>query len=214
MASFGKLYFTPTSCGAASWIAASQTGLKFDSEIVDLASHKTASGADFYTINVKGNVPTLVLPGGQVLNEGSAILQYIADQAPNSNLAPKNGTIERYQLQNTLNWIGTELHKTVGGLFNPAYDQKARDIITANVYKKLDYLEQNDLKDGRKFIQGGNHFTIADSYLYIVLTWFAYLKLTLDNHPKVKAYFEGIKSLPFVVAAHEKMNAAAGAAKH
>jgi len=207
--SIGKIYYTPTSCGAASYIAAAYAGLQFESEPVDLATHKTASGQDFYTVNPKGNVPTLVTKDGYRLDEGAAVLQYIADQAPNSNLAPKAGTKERYELINTLNWIATELHKTIGINFNPAFDEKARAIFAGNWDKKLDFFEQHLVADGRKFLQG-NHFTILDAYAYIVLTWTPYVKLTLDKHPKVKAYFEGIKSQPFVQAAHEKMNAAAG----
>lgn len=96
--SLGKLYYTTNSCGAASFIAANITGLQFDSEQVDLKTHVTASGQDFYAINAKGNVPTLVTSKG-TFNEGAAILQYIADQAPQSGLAPANGTFERYQLE-------------------------------------------------------------------------------------------------------------------
>lgn len=115
--SIGKLYYTPTSCGAASYIAATYAGLQFDSEVVDLKAHKTTSGQDFYKINPKGNVPTLVTPKG-TLSEGPAILQYIADQAPNSHLAPAFGTYERYHLIDTFNYVGSEVHKAIGQLFS------------------------------------------------------------------------------------------------
>ena len=114
--SIGKIYYTPVSCGAASYIAASYAGLQFDSEVVDLKSHKTASGQDFYQLNPKGNVPTLVTSKG-TLSEGPAILQYIADQAPQSKLAPAFGSFERYHLIDTFNWVGSELHKSYGPLF-------------------------------------------------------------------------------------------------
>ncbi len=114
--SIGKLYYTSTSCGAASYLAATYAGLQFDSEVVDLKAHKTTSGQDFYQINPKGNVPTLVTPKG-TLSEGPAILQYIADQAPQSKLAPAFGTYERYHLIDTFNYVGSEVHKAFGSLF-------------------------------------------------------------------------------------------------
>ncbi len=209
MSSF-KLYYTPTSCGAASYIAAHAAGLKFDSEVVDIRTHLTASGQDFYKINPKGNVPTLVLADGSVLNEGAATLQYIADQNPESKLAPKWGTNERYHLINHLNYIASEVHASFGPLFNPTLSEEAREAATKKLYTKFDFLEKNVLRDGKSFLLGDN-FTVADSYLYITLTWTPYVKVNLDNHPKLKAYFAGIGALKVVQEAHEIMNKAAAA---
>src|SRR5262245_35894156 len=115
-----KLYYTPGACSLAPHIALREAGLKFDVEKVDLASKKTEKGTDFTQINTKGYVPVLEIDGGQRLSEVGAIVQYIADQKPESGLAPKNGTLERYRLQEALSFISSELHKTLGALFNPA----------------------------------------------------------------------------------------------
>lgn len=209
-ASKAKLYYTPTSCGAASYIAQYKGGLNLDTEEVNISTHKTASGEDYYKLNPKGNVPALVLPGGVLLNEGSAVLQWIADQAPQSGLAPANGTVERYQLQNHLNYIASEVHASCGPLFNPKLAGDAKQAAMDKLYSKYKYLEEHVFHDGRKFINGGNNFTVADSYLYIVLSWHPYLGTSLDKYPKLKAYFEGISKLPFVQEAHKKM----GEGKH
>jgi len=202
-----KLYYTPTSCGGASYISAYANGADIETEQVDISKHVTASGADFYRINPKGNVPTLVLPGGVVLNEGSAVLQWIADNGKNERkIAPANGTTGRYQVQNALNYIASEVHTSIGGLFNPKWDDAARALIKDRAYQKFEYLTKNDL-NGKNYLVGDS-FTVADSYLYICLSWVGYVGLTLDNHPVIKSYYERIGNLDFVKEAHARMNAA------
>lgn len=198
-----KLYYTPLSCGAASFIAAFTAGLSLECETVDLATHKTASGADFYAINVKGNVPALVLEDGTVLNEGSAVLQWIADQKPESGLAPLNGTSGRYLVQTALNYIASEVHMSVGGLLNPAHTEATRAFTAKNAHKKLDFLN-NHLVKGKKFLVGDS-YTIADYYLYIVLTWTKYVNIDLAPYSEVASYFNEISNLENVKNAHARM---------
>ena len=154
-----KLYYTSSSCGAASFIAAFSAGVKLETEQVDISTHVTASGADFYAINPKGNVPTLVLNDGTVLNENTAILQYIADQAPAGSIAPANGTVARAVLQNVLSYVSTEVHPSIGGLFNPAHAEDVKKHYRELSAKKLTYL--NSTLIGDKNFLVGNSFTIA-----------------------------------------------------
>lgn len=196
-----KLYYTPTSCGAASFLAASIGGLHFDSEVVDLPTHKTKSGTDFYTINPKGNVPTIVLPDGSILNENVATLTYIAD-AGNAGLAPKEGTPERYKYLNHVAFVATELHKGVGALFNPGLSPEAREGAKGNALKKIDQLMT--LLDGKSFFNGKS-LSAADLYAYIVLSWSGFLGITLT--PAAQAYFDGIKANEAVQKGHAAINA-------
>eukprot|EP01087_Luapelamoeba_hula_P007164 TRINITY_DN173_c0_g1_i3.p1 TRINITY_DN173_c0_g1~~TRINITY_DN173_c0_g1_i3.p1 ORF type:complete len:214 (-),score=29.05 TRINITY_DN173_c0_g1_i3:64-705(-) len=206
MSSPAKVYYTPTSCGAATFIVAHVSGVPFESEQVDIRAHKTASGADFYEVNPKGNVPTVVLPGGVTLDEGPACVQYFADQAPQTGLLAPVGSPERYVTIGDFNWVGTEFHKTVGILFNPSIDEAVREHFTKQAYTKLDFLENNLLKGGRTYLHGST-LTIADVYLYITLTWAPYLKLSLDKYPSVQNFFAGIKALPVVQEATQRMQA-------
>ena len=166
---------------------------------MDLQTHKTASGVDFYTINPKGNVPTLVLDDGTVLNEGAATLQWIADQKPGT-IAPVAGTTARYVNIAALNYVASEAHPGIGGLFNPTLTPDAKAHVTAGANKKLEYL--NKQFQTQQFLGGSATPTIADFYLYIVLSWTGYVGLDLASYPAVKAYFEKIKALPVVQAAH------------
>jgi glutathione S-transferase len=191
-----KLYYTPTSCGAANFLAASIGGLQFDSEVVDLATHKTRSGVDFYTINPKGNVPTVVLADGTVLNENVATLTYLAD-AGNAGLSPKEGTPERYQYLNHVAFVATELHKGVGALFNSGLSPEAREGAKGNALKKIDQLVS--LLGGKSFLNGKT-LSAADLYAYIVLSWTGYLGLQLT--PAAQAYFDGIKANEGVQKGH------------
>lgn len=197
-----KLYYTPTSCGAASFTAAFTANVKLDCEQVALNTHKTASGADYYKINPKGNVPCLVLDDGTVLNENAAVLQYIADQSPGS-IAPANGTQARAVLQNALSYISSEVHPSIGGLYNPKLGEETRNFIRGNASRKLEYLEKELIGD-RKFLVGDG-FTIADSYLYVVLTWTQYLKIDLTPYPRVQAYLKRISELDNVRGAQARM---------
>jgi len=204
VASIGKLYYTPTSCGAASWLAATIAGVPFDSEVVDLKSHKTASGADFYTINPKGNVPSLVTDHG-LLNEGAAVLQYIADKAPESKLAPANGTYERYALQNIFNFIGTELHAKYGPLFNPALDDAGKKAAQDAVYQKLKYVENNEISSNAAL--NPEQPTIAGLYLFIVLSWSPFVGIDLSSYPNISAWQTKFAANPRVKEARDKLQA-------
>lgn len=198
-----KLYYTATSCGAASFISAFTGGVNLETEQVDLGTHKTASGADFYQINPKGNVPALILDDGTILNENTAILQYIADHAASGVLAPAHGTTGRYVLQNVLSYVSTEVHPSIGGLFNPTLGEETKAHIRGNAAKKLTYLE-NTLVSDKSFVVGDS-FTVADAYLYIVLSWTGYVGIDLSPYPKVKLYAEKIGQLPNVKAAHARI---------
>jgi len=199
-----KLYYTPTSCGASNFIAAFTAGLNIECEQVVLATHKTASGADFYAINPKGNVPALVLENGTVLNENAATLQYIADLAAPGAIAPPNGTQKRYELQTALSYISGEFHGTIGQLFNPNLTKDVEEYVRSRANLKLKYV--NDHLIGKKQFLVGDKFTVADAYLYIVLSWSDYLKLDLSPFANIKAYYERIKALPNVKQAHERMS--------
>jgi glutathione S-transferase len=203
-----KLYYTPTSCGASSFICAFIAGLKFECEIVDLSTHKTESGVDFYTINPKGNVPTLILDDGTILNENISCLEYILDLSLKSDnkLGPENGTSERYLLNQNLSFIASELHPTIGLLFNPSasHDNHIREFIMKIFDKKMKYLEKYMIKD-KDFIQGDS-FTVIDSYLHIVLSWTGYVGIDLSNYPLAFAYKQKIFDLPSVKKARNRIS--------
>eukprot|EP00899_Mesostigma_viride_P016057 jgi/Mesvir1/24452/Mv21820-RA.1 len=208
-----QLYFTPTSCGAASYISALKAGIlgkSVEANLVDIRAHKVLSGPkkgeDYYAVNVKGNVPGLVLEDGTLLNEGSAVLQWLADQNAEAHLAPANGTTARYVLQSKLNYIASEVHSSCGPLFNPALTGEMRDAAAAKLKSKLDFLSKHEITPGKNYLVG-NGFTVADAYLYIVLSWMPYLKVDLSAYPNLQAYFNNIASLDFVKAAHAEMQA-------
>jgi glutathione S-transferase len=201
-----KLYYTPTSCGAANFLTAAIGGLSFDSETVDLATHKTKSGADFYAINPKGNVPTVVLADGTVLNENVATLTYLADQG-SAGLAPKEGTKERYAYLNDVAFISSELHPGFGALFNPKLSPEARDAAIANALRRIDKLVVK-LDGGKRSFLNGKSLSAADVYAYIVLSWAGFVGVTLPA--AAQTYFDGLKSNEAIQKAHAAMTAAQG----
>ncbi len=193
-----KLYYSPGACSLSPNIVAQELGLPLTLVKVDLKSKKTEHGDDFYAVNKKGYVPCLQLDNGQTLTEGPAIVQYLADLKPESHLAPKNGSFERYRLQETLNFITSELHKGLGGLFNPAYDDAARKIMTDRLALRLQALAA-DL-DGKTYLMGDT-FTVADAYLFTVLNWAQWVKVDLTPYPNIVAYQQRVAARPAVQAA-------------
>ena len=164
-----KLFYAPGACSLSPHIVLRELGLSFALEAVDLKTKRTAAGADFTAINPKGYVPALQLDDGEVLTEGAAIVQYLTDKHAPGTLAPAAGTVERARVNGHLNFISAELHKAFGPLFNPALAPEVREAAVANVSRKLDMIEKV-LADGRSYLTGPN-FTVADAYLFVVLSW-------------------------------------------
>jgi glutathione S-transferase len=190
-----KLYYSPAACSLSPHIALYEAGLKFEAILASTKTHKLADGTDYYTINALGYVPLLELDDGTRLTEGAAIVQYIADQAPEKHLAPPNGTIARYQLQSLLNFISTELHKNLGSMFNPALPAEAKEINKATVAKRLAWLDGQ--LEGKTYIMGDT-FTVADGYLFNVTNWGAFVGFDISPYANIVALRERIAARPAV----------------
>ncbi|HKF30466.1 MAG TPA: glutathione transferase GstA [Candidatus Binataceae bacterium] len=191
-----KLYISPGACSLSPHIVVSETGLNVELEKVNLAEHKTASGQDYMTINPKGYVPALRLDDGSVLTEGPAIVQYLADQKPGSGLIPAAGSIDRYRVQEWLNFIGTELHKNFGALFNKATPDAVKETTRANITKRLAYL--NDQLAGKQYLMGSN-FTVADAYTFTIVNWTNFVGIDLKPYPNLAAYMARVAARPKVL---------------
>jgi len=163
-----KLYYVPGACSLSPHIALEESGLPYTAIAMDGKTHKLQDGTDFYTINPLGYIPVLQLADGSTLREGPVIVQYIADQAPQKNLAPANGTLARYRLQEWLIFISTELHKNFGPLFNPATPNDFKAAIKDRLLERLKWID-GELK-GRDYLMG-EQFTVADGYLFNVTNW-------------------------------------------
>jgi len=203
-----KLYYTHTSCGAASFISAHTIGLNLDCEQVNIQTHKTSSGQDFYHINPKGNVPCLVLDDGTILNENVACLQWIADQVSvlsTNKIAPLNGTQDRYILMNCLSFIASELHQSMGGLFMKN-SEELDGFIRNKVSMKMTYVENVLLKGGRDFLVWSDTPTVADFYLFVILSWCSGLNVSLTSYPRCQAFLNRMGSLPVVKEAQLRMS--------
>jgi glutathione S-transferase len=196
-----KLYFSPGACSLSPHIVLREAGLPFQTERVDLATHQLADGRNLTTINPKGYVPVLELDDGNVLTEGPAIVQYIADLAPDTKLAPPAGTLERYRVMEWLNFITSEIHKSFAPLFNPNASSELKDGVRASLVRRFDYLAWQ-LAD-RPFLMGDT-FTVADAYLFTVLGWCKWTNVDLSKWPTLLAYLDRIATRP---AVREAMNA-------
>ena len=190
-----KLYYSPGACSLSPHIVASEAGLAVDLEKVDLAEHKTESGQDYMTVNPKGYVPALRLDDGTVLTEGPAIVQYLADQKPGSGLIPAAGTIDRYRVQEWLNFIGTELHKNFSPLFNKASSDDVKNTAKTNINKRLAYL--NDQLASRQYLMG-DHFTVADAYAFTIVNWTNFVGIDLKPYPNLGTYMGRVAARPKV----------------
>lgn len=190
-----KLYFSPGACSLSPHIALVESGLPFSLEMASTKTHQLKDGTDFYTINPLGYVPVLELDNGRRLREGPAIVQYIADQAPASKLAPANGTWERYQLQEWLTFIGTEIHKTFSPLFNPNMPDAAKELFRAQILKRLTWVDSQ--LAGKDYLTGAQ-FTVADGYLFTVCGWTKFVGVDVSGLANLGKFLERVGARPSV----------------
>ena len=193
-----KLYYSPSACSLSPHIALREAGLDFELVRVDLSTHKLPDGRDFTQINPNGYVPGLELDNGTFLTEGTAIVQYIADLKPESGLAAKAGTLERYQLQEWLGFINSEIHKGFGPLFNPSTPDEYKTIARKNLATRLAYVAEHLAKND--FLTG-KQFTVADGYLFTVLNWGPWTGVDVTQWPSLVAFQGRVSSRPSVRAA-------------
>ena len=184
-----KLYYAPDTCSLSPHIVLRELGLPFTLVRVNNQTKRTADGGDFLAINPKGYVAALQRDDGQVLTEGPAIVQYLADLKPEAGLAPPNGSWERSRLQEWLNFISTEIHGGFGPLFNRALPQAAREWWQARLEKRLDYLA--GALDAQPYL-AGSRFGVADAYLYTVLRWAAFFDISLTRWPALAGYMSRV----------------------
>jgi glutathione S-transferase len=193
-----KLYYYPGACSLAVHIVLREAGYDFDIDKVDLAAKKTAGGEDYNQVNAKGYVPALRLDDGQVLTEDAVILQYLADHRPDASLAPPAGSMERYRLMEWLNFIATEIHKTLGALFNPTITPEWKDHQIALFSRRCDWLAARLARE--RYLMG-DRFSVADAYLFTILTWTRMFKIDLGRWPVLKDYIARIEARPAVAEA-------------
>lgn len=193
-----KLYYSPGACSLSPHIALREAGLSFDLMKKDLHSQKLEDGSDFRDINPKGYVPALILDDGQVLTEGPAIVQYIADRVPEKQLAPLAGTMERVRLQEWLNYITSEIHKSFAPLFNKQASEDWKAAARALLDRRIGYAAK--ALEGRSYLMG-EVFTVADCYLFTTLNWAHWVKIDIARWPVITEYMKRVAARPAVQAA-------------
>ena len=191
-----KLYFSPGACSMAPHLILMELGIPHSTEMVDLRAQPHVlkkSGEPYASINPKGSVPALKLDSGEVLTEAAVILQYLADQNPDSGLFPKAGSLKRYQAMEWLNFVSSDIHKTLGQLWNPSYSEEAREVIKEAVDHRLKFLDQHF---GKQSYLTGDSYSIADAYLWVILNWMSMHKLDMAQYPNLKKFHDRIGSRP------------------
>jgi glutathione S-transferase len=195
-----KLYYTPGACSLSPHIVLREAGVPVELERVDLSTKKTESGKDFTAVNPKGQVPALQLDNGEILTEGAVIVQYIADRKPESGLVPPAGSMDRYRVQEWLNYVASEVHKTFAPLFNPKTPETSREMIKERLASQFGYLDRRLAKAP---YLAGPKFTAADAYAFTVIGWSRLPMVAIDlaRWPNLSAYMDRIAARPKVVEA-------------
>jgi glutathione S-transferase len=196
-----KLYYSPGACSLAPHIVLNELGQDYDLEKVDLGAKKTETGANFLDVNGKGYVPTLELAKGEVLTEVSTILQYLADKARNTDLLPAFGSMDRYRAMEQLNFVASELHKGIGGLFNPAMPDDGKQAMKDRLTRRFVWL---DGQLAKKPYLLGDKYSVADAYAFTVLGWTKHVGIDLSPYAHIVAYMDRVGSRPAVQAALKK----------
>ena len=190
-----KLYFAPGACSLSPHIVAREAGIPIQLQKVNTKDKSIEGGGDFWKVNPRGYVPVLELDNGERLTEGPAIVQYLADQKPESGLAPKNGTLERYRVQEWLNFLTSEVHKQFSPLFRPNTPEDYKPIAKENIGKRFDWIEQQ--LAGKDYVTG-KQFTVADAYLFVLTNWTKPTQIDLAKWRNIAAFNKRVAARPKV----------------
>ncbi len=190
-----KLYYSPGACSLSPHIVSREAGIPVELKKVNTKDKTIDGGGDYWKVNGKGYVPTLELDNGQLLTEGPAIVQYLADQKPDSGLAPKAGSIDRYKLQEWLNFITSEIHKQFSPLFKPNTPEDYKKIAKENLATRFDWLDKQ--LAGKDYLMGKT-FSVADAYLFVVLNWTKFQQIDLTKWANLSAYHARVAARPKV----------------
>ena len=196
-----KLYYSPGACSLSPHIALLEAGLPYDLVKVDLRAKKLENGDDFLKVNPKGQVPVLALESGELVTEGPVIVQMIADKAAAKNLAPARDSTDRYKLLEWLNFITTELHKNFGPMFSPVLADEAKAFFKDRVMGKFKYVD-GELA-GKDYLMG-KQFSVADGYMFTMLSWAERMKWDLAHLSNLMAYKARVGARPKVQEALTK----------
>jgi len=190
-----KLYYSPGACSLSPHIVLCEAGIRFELVKAALQTHTLADGSDYYRVTAKGQVPLLELDDGARLSEGPVIVQYIADHAPGTGLAPAAGTLERYRLMEWLNFITSELHKGFSPLFDPKMPQEAREIFAARLKDKFAFVDAQ--LQGQDYLMG-QQFSVADPYLFAMTLWADSRGIDISGLCNLEAFRARMKARPAV----------------
>jgi glutathione S-transferase len=190
-----KLYYSPGACSLSPHIVAREAGIPVQLQKVNTKDKSMEGGGDFWKVNARGYVPVLELDNGERLTEGPAIVQYLADQKPESGLAPKPGTLERYRLQEWLNFLTSEVHKQFSPLFKPTTPEDYKPIAKQNITTRFDWLDQQ--LAGKDYLMG-KQFTVADAYLFVLTNWTKPTQIDLSKWPNIAAFQKRVAARPKV----------------
>lgn len=190
-----KLYYWPGACSLSPHIVSREAGIELQLAELDRSERKTANGTVLSSVNPKNQVPVLEMDNGQNLTEGAVIVQYLADQKPASGLLPPPGTIDRYRVQEWLNYVASELHKTFSPLFRPTTPEEFKTISKKFLGQRFDWIDKQ--LAGKNYLMG-DRFTVADAYLFTVLRWSPRVGIDLGKWPDIVAYLERVAARPKV----------------
>lgn len=193
-----KLFYSPGACSLSPNIVAHEAGIELRLQKVDTKTKTVANAGDYWSINPKGYVPALELDNGEILTEGPTIVQYLADLKPQAGLAPAAGTLERFRVQEMLGYINSEIHKTYSMLFKPNLPADVRAEREEYLLRRYELLDQK--LAGRQYLFG-DHFTVADAYLFTVMRWAPAVKVDLSRFTNLQSFLERVGARPGVRAA-------------
>ena len=189
-----KLYYAPGACSLSPHIVARELGLPIELAKVNTKDKSVEGGGDYLKVNGRGYVPALELDNGQILTEGPAIVQYLADLKPEAGLAPKAGSFERYRLQEWLNFLTSEIHKSFSPLFKPNTPEEYKKIAKENLAGRFDWLDKQ--LAGKEYLMGA--FSVADAYLFVLLNWTGFQNIDLKRWPNLAAFHARVGARPKV----------------
>ena len=195
-----RFYYSPLSCSLATHIVLEHVGADYEAKRLNLRENDQ-NAPDYLAINPKGRVPALVTERG-ILTETPALLLFLAQTYPNAQIAPLDDPFALAQMQSINSWFCSTVHvhhahgaRGRRWSDDPAAQQSMKAKVAQNMTDCAELIEREILRGPWVM---GEQFTVADPYLFTMVSWMKGDGVDLTRFPRITEHYARMLEIPAV----------------